>query len=65
MIARQEGVNFDCAQDGSFEPLQCQPEGEDLRCVCVQPKDGTPIGGTQVIVDDVEDAPNNCAKLGE
>lgn len=64
MKARREGMNFDCAPDGSFEPLQCQLEGESLHCVCVQPSNGTPIEGTRVIVDDTKDAPN-CGQFGE
>ena len=65
IIAQQEGVDYDCAPDGSFEPLQCQPDVEGLmRCVCVQPGDGTPIPGTDVLVENIEDAPD-CDQLGK
>lgn len=58
-------MDFSCAPDGSFEPLQCQPNGDDdLRCVCVNPNDGTPIQGTDMQVDDRDEAPD-CDKLGE
>ena len=64
VIARLEGVDYDCAPDGSFEPLQCQSEGDILRCVCVEPSTGSPIVNTQITVDDIEDAPN-CEQFGE
>lgn len=64
VIARQDGLDYDCAPDGSFEPLQCQTEGDNLRCVCVQPSNGSPIMNTLVIIDDIEDAPN-CEQFGE
>ena len=65
VIASQGGVEFDCAPDGNFEPLQCQPVvGDLLRCVCVNPSDGALIENTEVIVASRDDAPD-CDRLGE
>ena len=67
MVANQREGNerFDCASDGSFEPLQCQPgAGGLLNCVCVDPSTGDPIENTAVTVADVNDAPE-CDRLGE
>ena len=55
-----------CDADGGFEPTQCrrQQSGNSFRCYCVQPGgDGTPIPGTQVLVNDTDNA-LDCADLG-
>lgn len=65
MAANQGGVEFDCAPDGSFRPLQCQTGVENLlRCICVDPRDGKLIVGTSVTVTRRDDAPN-CDRLGK
>ena len=58
-------MDYNCAPDGSFEPLQCQPDIEStLRCVCVNPSNGDPISGTDMTVNSIDEAPD-CDKLGE
>ena len=65
MIANQAGSDFDCASDGSFEPLQCQSRVAGLfECVCVEPSTGNTIDDTAVTVADMDDAPE-CDYLGE
>ena len=68
MIARQQGLDVQCSPDGAFEPLQVQTDDNDeddlYHVVCVQPTDGSPISGTEVIVADKDDAPD-CNRLGE
>ena len=65
MTANQGGSEFECASDGSFEPLQCQPiAGNLLNCVCVNPSNGLTITGTEITVADRDDAPD-CDRLGE
>ena len=65
MAANQGGVEFDCAPDGSFRPLQCQTGVENLlRCICVNPRDGKLIVGTSVTVTSRDEAPN-CDRLGK
>lgn len=65
VIANQGGtVEYECAPDGSFKPLQCESAAEDLlRCFCVNPSDGTPIANTEVTVASRDDAPD-CDHLG-
>lgn len=63
-VASQEDSSVTCAPDGSFEPLQCQPVGDLFRCQCVNPSDGSVIESTEVIVGNVDDAPD-CDRLGE
>ena len=64
VIANQGGTDYDCAPDGSFEPLQCKPGPENLlRCFCVNPGDGTEVNNTEVIVSSRDDAPE-CDQLG-
>ena len=66
MIARQQGSDAQCSPDGAFQPLQVQTDEDDelYHVVCVQPSDGSPISGTEVIVADMDDAPD-CDRLGE
>ena len=66
MIARQQGLDVQCSPDGAFEPLQVKTDDEDdlYHVVCVQPTDGSPISGTELIVADMDDAPD-CDRLGE
>ena len=65
MIANQGGSEFDCAADGSFEPLQCQSGAAGLlECVCVNPSAGNAIENTAVTVADMDDA-LECDYLGE
>ena len=64
-IANQGGQEFECAPDGTFEPLQCQPAIEGLLlCVCVNPNNGSVIVGTEATVDSRDNAPD-CDLLGE
>ena len=56
-------MEYDCAPDGSFEPLQCHPEGQNLLCFCTDPSNGTPVPDTETIVTTRDDAPLNCANL--
>ena len=65
MIARQQGLDAQCSPDGAFQALQVQTDEDDLyHVVCVQPSDGSPISGTEIIVADMDDAPD-CDRLGE
>lgn len=65
VVANQGGADYDCAPDGSFEPLQCDLGAENLlSCVCVNPGDGTRIDNTEVTVSSRDDAPD-CDQLGE
>ena len=65
MIANQGGSEFDCASDGSFEPLQCRSRTTDLLdCVCVEPSTGNAIENTAMAVADMDDA-LECDHLGE
>lgn len=66
MIARQEGLDAQCSPDGAFQPLQVQTdENDDLyHVVCVRPSDGSPISSTEIIIADMDDAPD-CDRLGE
>ena len=65
VIARQQGLDTQCSPDGAFEPLQVQTNEDELyHVVCVIPSDGSPISGTEVIVADMDDAPD-CDRLGE
>ena len=64
MIAREGGAPVTCAADGSFEPLQCQPVGGLFQCQCINPSDGGAIPSTEVVVANVDDAPD-CDRLGE
>ena len=64
-MAQQEDTSYECASDGSFEPLQCRPEASDLlRCFCVNPDSGAMIPNTETVVTTRDDAPD-CASLGE
>ena len=64
VVARDTDPEFDCADDGSFEPLQCRAVGDVFVCHCVQPSSGDIIPGTEVSVADLADAPD-CDSLGE
>ena len=67
MVAHQQGLDVQCSPDGAFQPLQIQSDKDDdelHRVVCVQPSDGSPISGTEVIIADMDDAPE-CDRLGE
>lgn len=64
VIAREGGAPVTCAADGSFELLQCQPVGDLFQCQCVNPSDGGAIPSTEVVVANVDDAPD-CDRLGE
>ena len=63
-IANQNGQDFDCAPDGTFEPLQCQSFNGVLNCVCVNPSNGAAIAGSEVTVSSRDDAPD-CENLGK
>ena len=64
-MAREDNPELDCADDGSFEALQCRQLGSGLfECQCVIPATGMAISGTSVIVADVLDAPD-CESIGE
>ena len=52
-------MEYDCAPDGSFEPLQCSPEGQ---CSCVDPSSGALVPDTETTVVTRDDAPD-CARL--
>ena len=66
MIARQQGLDTQCSPDGAFQPLQVKTDEDDelYHVVCVQPSDGFPIYGTEVVVADMDDAPD-CDRLGK
>ena len=65
MTANEGSSEFECAPDGSFEPLQCQSiAGNLLQCVCVDPNSGRVITGTETTVADRDDAPD-CDRLSE
>ena len=61
--ARAESPSLACNPNGDFQPLQCRTEGSITTCECVQPSDGTPIPGTQVVISDLDDIPE-CTPLG-
>ena len=64
-MALQEDMSYKCALDGSFEPLQCRPEADDLlQCFCVDPDSGVSIPNTETMVTTRDDAPD-CARLGK
>lgn len=64
VIANQDDSKYDCAPDGTFEPLQCQSAPEGLiSCVCVDPSTGEVIAGSEVTEDSRDDVPN-CDRLG-
>ena len=58
-------MQYECAPDGSFEPLQCRSDVEGLlRCFCVNPNSGETIADTETVVTTRSDAPD-CARLCE
>ena len=63
-IANQGGQDFECAPDGTFEPLQCQSTPDGLiSCVCVNPSSGEIVQDSDMFVADRDDAPD-CDRLG-
>lgn len=64
MIARAENPSLACSPEGDFEPVQCGSLEEfPTSCQCVQPSDGSPVPGTQVIVGSEDDIPD-CESQG-
>ena len=63
MVAREDDPDVDCADDGSFDALQCRQVGDVFICHCVQPGSGVAIAGTEVSVPTIADAPD-CDDLG-
>ena len=57
--ARAGGQDVDCDEDGNFEPLQCRRTDSRgvFRCVCREPE-GEVVPGTEVEVEDRDDAPD-------
>ena len=65
MIARAESPSLACTPEGDFEPVQCGSLEEfPTSCQCVQPSDGSPVPGTQVIVGSASDIPD-CESRGK
>ncbi len=58
VIARATSPLLACTPEGDFEPLQCLTSGFPTMCQCVEPSDGTPVPGTQVVVADPGNFPN-------
>ena len=65
LIAENNGRSVDCDVSGMFKPLQCNSIDDSiaLRCVCVLPSSGDPLAGTEVIVIELDDAPD-CSAIG-
>ena len=59
MIAREQDPTLECTAEGNFDVLQCNEAAAGLlMCQCVEPLDGSPIPNTEVVVADINDAPD-------